>query len=182
MPAGGSSTLRLQLRCLLPLVLDACLALPLTDRLTLRWFARDLDPRGDLVTNSLSDAIAGALRDPQGGRRRAPLERAVPHERLVVIASCSPQGVLLQHNGNFWASLDCGAAAQLAAQPKPGLRLPSGPVQASGLVAAVQPVLRACSDTWIAHGAGSADRELVDAHGRVAVPPGRKGTRCAGSG
>ena len=34
---------------------------------------------------------------------------------------------------------------------------------ASGLVTAVEPVMRACSGTWIAHGSGSADREVVDA-------------------
>jgi trehalose 6-phosphate synthase len=43
---------------------------------------------------------------------------------------------------------------------------------ASGLVTAVEPVMRACSGTWIAHGSGSADREVVDARDRVAVPPG----------
>ena len=34
---------------------------------------------------------------------------------------------------------------------------------ASGLVTALEPVMRACSGTWIAHGSGSADRETVDA-------------------
>jgi trehalose 6-phosphate synthase/phosphatase len=34
---------------------------------------------------------------------------------------------------------------------------------ASGLVTAVEPVMRACSGTWIAHGSGSADRDVVDA-------------------
>ncbi len=43
---------------------------------------------------------------------------------------------------------------------------------ASGLVTAVEPVMRACSGTWIAHGAGTADREVVDRHDRVPVPPG----------
>ena len=43
---------------------------------------------------------------------------------------------------------------------------------ASGLVTAVEPVMRACSGTWIAHGSGSADREVVDRGDRVAVPPG----------
>jgi trehalose 6-phosphate synthase/phosphatase len=43
---------------------------------------------------------------------------------------------------------------------------------ASGLVTAVEPVMRACSGTWIAHGSGSADREVVDGHDRVHVPPG----------
>jgi len=42
---------------------------------------------------------------------------------------------------------------------------------ASGLVTAVEPVMRACSGTWIAHGSGNADRETVDAHDRVMVPP-----------
>jgi len=43
---------------------------------------------------------------------------------------------------------------------------------ASGLVTAVEPVMRACSGVWIAHGSGSADREVVDRHDRIAVPPG----------
>jgi trehalose 6-phosphate synthase len=43
---------------------------------------------------------------------------------------------------------------------------------ASGLVTALEPVMRACSGTWIAHGSGSADRDVVDAHDRIAVPPG----------
>jgi trehalose-6-phosphate synthase len=42
---------------------------------------------------------------------------------------------------------------------------------ASGLVTAVEPVMRACSGTWIAHGGGSADRETVDRNDRVPVPP-----------
>ena len=42
---------------------------------------------------------------------------------------------------------------------------------ASGLVTALEPVMRACSGTWIAHGSGSADRETVDAHDHVPVPP-----------
>ncbi len=43
---------------------------------------------------------------------------------------------------------------------------------ASGLVTALEPVMRACSGVWIAHGSGSADRETADSRGRIAVPPG----------
>ncbi|RZL38455.1 MAG: trehalose-6-phosphate synthase [Rubrivivax sp.] len=43
---------------------------------------------------------------------------------------------------------------------------------ASGLVTAVEPVMRACSGTWVAHGSGTADREVVDANDRLPVPPG----------
>lgn len=42
---------------------------------------------------------------------------------------------------------------------------------ASGLVTAVEPVMRACSGTWIAHGSGDADRATVDQLDHVAVPP-----------
>ena len=43
---------------------------------------------------------------------------------------------------------------------------------ASGLVTALEPVMRACSGVWVAHGSGDADRETVDSHDRVSVPPG----------
>src|SRR5687768_4732425 len=41
---------------------------------------------------------------------------------------------------------------------------------ASGLVTALEPIMRACSGTWIAHGSGSADREVVDRHDRIQIP------------
>jgi trehalose 6-phosphate synthase len=46
---------------------------------------------------------------------------------------------------------------------------------ASGLVTAVEPIMRACSGTWIAHGSGSADRDVVDAHDRIAAPVAEPG-------
>lgn len=42
---------------------------------------------------------------------------------------------------------------------------------ASGLVSALEPVIRACGGTWIAHGSGSADRETVDREDKIRVPP-----------
>jgi trehalose 6-phosphate synthase len=48
---------------------------------------------------------------------------------------------------------------------------------ASGLVTALEPVMRACSGTWIAHGAGSADRDTVDENDHVMVPPERPSYR-----
>jgi len=44
-------------------------------------------------------------------------------------------------------------------------------VPASGLVTALEPVLKACDGTWIAHGSGDADRETVDQNNRLPVPP-----------
>jgi len=43
---------------------------------------------------------------------------------------------------------------------------------ASGLVTALEPVMRACSGVWVAHGSGNADRETVDRNDHISVPPG----------
>jgi alpha,alpha-trehalose-phosphate synthase [UDP-forming] len=44
-------------------------------------------------------------------------------------------------------------------------------VPASGLVTAIEPILRACHGTWVAHGSGNADADAVDIHDRLQVPP-----------
>jgi trehalose 6-phosphate synthase len=41
---------------------------------------------------------------------------------------------------------------------------------ASGLVTAMDPVMRACGGVWVAHGSGDADRETADTRGRLGVP------------
>ena len=326
------NTLRLQMRFLVPLILalilGAYLALPVMDRLNLRWFSRDLNLRGTLVTNTLAEPIAEALAaDPKGSRLQAIFKRAVKDERLLGIAVCSPEEQMLRSSPGFPAELDCTRARHIATEEVPRLQLPGGSVHvgfhlvsteegpvadlvllhdmsfierrshdtrqyliafiavlggviavitmivaqvswrgwidgarsvlrgegiirplsgmrpelaplaaelrsrlrdledeyrrslgpeaewtpdrlrsllrtqlhgeqiivvsnrepyihertatgivvkrpASGLVTAVEPVMRACSGTWIAHGSGSADREVVDAHDRVFVPPG----------
>ena len=45
---------------------------------------------------------------------------------------------------------------------------------ASGVVTALEPLMRACSGVWVAHGSGSADRETVDRDDHVSVPPGEE--------
>jgi trehalose 6-phosphate synthase len=42
---------------------------------------------------------------------------------------------------------------------------------ASGVVTALDPVMQATGGLWIAHGAGNADREVVDKENKVMVPP-----------
>jgi trehalose 6-phosphate synthase len=41
---------------------------------------------------------------------------------------------------------------------------------ASGLVTAMDPVMRACGGVWVAHASGDADRETSDGRGRIGVP------------
>jgi alpha,alpha-trehalose-phosphate synthase [UDP-forming] len=42
---------------------------------------------------------------------------------------------------------------------------------ASGMVSALDPILRACGGIWIGHGSGNADRKTVDKQGHIRVPP-----------
>jgi trehalose 6-phosphate synthase len=42
---------------------------------------------------------------------------------------------------------------------------------ASGMVSALDPLLRACGGVWVAHGSGSADRKTVDKSDHIGVPP-----------
>jgi trehalose 6-phosphate synthase len=44
-------------------------------------------------------------------------------------------------------------------------------VPAGGLVTALDPILRVCGGTWLAHGSGDADPEMSDENGRLSVPP-----------
>ncbi len=44
-------------------------------------------------------------------------------------------------------------------------------VPASGMVTAIEPIMRACAGVWIAHGSGTADREVVDRDDHVPAPP-----------
>jgi len=42
---------------------------------------------------------------------------------------------------------------------------------ASGVVTAIDPILRACGGTWIAHGSAAADRKFVNSKNKLGVPP-----------
>jgi trehalose-6-phosphate synthase len=44
-------------------------------------------------------------------------------------------------------------------------------VPASGLVTAIEPILRTCKGTWLAHGSGDADRQTVNERDCILVPP-----------
>ncbi len=42
---------------------------------------------------------------------------------------------------------------------------------ASGVVTAIHPILCACGGTWVAHGAGNADRKFVNSKDKLGIPP-----------
>ena len=133
-------TIGLQLRFLLPLtatlVVTAYLAVPLVDQVTLRWFGRDLNTRGQLLANAMSDSVGEALAAQRSARLQPLLERAAQDERLYALGLCSPEGLLLQSTDRFPPDLSCGSALVLAQQAEPRLALAGGPVHVG-----VQPVM-----------------------------------------
>lgn len=44
-------------------------------------------------------------------------------------------------------------------------------IPASGMVTAMEPILMACGGLWVASGSGDADKEVVDDHDKIRVPP-----------
>lgn len=125
-------TLRLQLRFLVPLLLTlvatAYFTVPLMDQLTLRWFGRDLNTRGQLVANTLSEPIADAFAAGNEKRLQSLIDRAIQDERMVAIALCSPKGSVLHRTAAFPRDLTCADAIEFAKQPDPRLGIEGGPV------------------------------------------------------
>ncbi len=110
-------------------------------------FLRDVRELVERLATERETEGVGGLWTPQ--RLKNTLGRYLHGERLVIVANREPYIHERLADGNIV------------------VRHP-----ASGLVTALEPVMRACSGVWIAHGSGSADREVVDKSGHIRVPPG----------
>ena len=140
-------TVRLQLRFLVPLmvtlVVAAYLAVPVMDQVTLRWFSRDLNSRGLLVANALSDSVGEAMATRGTSRLRPLFDRAVQDERLFAIGLCSTDEKLLERTESFPKTLTCTSAADLARKAETQLPLAGGTVHVGVHDVMGQPPLRA---------------------------------------
>lgn len=123
-------SIRLQLRFILPLMLvmvaAAYVALPLMDKMTLRWFARDINARGVLVANALSDSVADALVTQRTDRLKRLFDRTAQDERVFAIGVCDSGGRLVETTESFPGELSCPKSLLLAEQPEPRLELATG--------------------------------------------------------
>jgi trehalose 6-phosphate synthase len=128
----------------------------------LRGFLREGIPRPEFqpilgdVRDLVDRIVAERESDGEGGawtpqRLKNTLNRFLHGERVVIVANREP-----------YVHERTADGAITVVHP------------ASGLVTALEPVMRACSGVWIAHGSGSADRDTVDRNARVRVPPGEE--------
>jgi trehalose-6-phosphate synthase len=130
---------------------DASVAVPDFD--LLRPLARDMTS----IARSLAAARSAAEREAQ---LREAAESSWTSERLAVHvrSKLGESRLFVVSNREPYSHVRSGKSVQCV-------------VPASGLVTALEPILRACDGTWVAHGSGDADRVMVDAHDRLAVPP-----------
>ncbi len=83
-------------------------------------------------------------------RLREEVKRLLPNKNLIVVSNREPYMHI--HDGK---DIKCI-------------------VPASGMVTAMEPILKACGGLWIAAGSGDADFEVADKNGKIAVPPGEE--------
>src|SRR5881296_4662333 len=94
---GKYKAMRLSLRFVIPLLIAVGVfaygALPLADKLMLRWFSRDLETRANLIANTIQDPLQDLIRT--GNRRRIQefFTRITQDERLLAVAFCPPTTV-----------------------------------------------------------------------------------------
>ncbi|MFP5226630.1 MAG: trehalose-6-phosphate synthase [Acidobacteriota bacterium] len=123
-----------------------------------------------------------------GGKNRREFQPILSDVRQLVGRMASEQ----QENPGQWSAASLkqtlnrllhGEQIVILANREPYVheRKPDGQIEvqhpASGLVTALEPVMRACSGVWVAHGSGSADRETVDRNDCLSVPPGENSYR-----
>lgn len=132
----GYKTFHLQLRFLVPLLITliavAYVAVPLMDRVTLRWFSRDLSSRGALVAKALTEPVAEAIASGRPNRLQPLFDRTSEGERLFGIGLCGTDGRLVQSTSRFPdRQLSCATAIEVAAKADSRFDLPGGTVHVS---------------------------------------------------
>ena len=123
-------SLRLSLRFVLPLV--AALALlayalvPIVDKLTLRWFVRDLDIRAKFIASTLEEPLGDLLQQGNKAKINNLFTFAIKDERLFAIGYCDKEGKLLYRTWTFPNDLSCTLPDTTSLEPPSLFRLPRG--------------------------------------------------------
>src|SRR6059036_3592120 len=84
--------MRLSLRFVIPLLVALAIfayaALPLVDKLMLRWFSRDLEVRANLIATTVDDPLHNLVRTGDRSRIQEFFTRLTQDERLFAVAFC----------------------------------------------------------------------------------------------
>src|SRR3982751_5902720 len=87
-----ATPVKLSLRFIVPLILVlavlASAAMPLVDRLTFRWFVKDLDLRANLIANTVEEPVRQLIAANDQSGLRALFSRITQDERLYAVGVC----------------------------------------------------------------------------------------------
>ena len=129
--------MRLSLRFIVPLlVVLAAIAyavVPLVDRLTVRWFVRDLDVRANLVASTVEDAISENVFTGNTPKIRQLFAKVTQDERLFAMGYCSGTTVVPIATASLPQELHCDSLARFTSGDPSSHILPSirGPLLVS---------------------------------------------------
>ncbi len=127
-----------------------------------------LDPKGQLLLGPLANEITKMAKSLEMARLSAEEEARLRH---TTESRWTPERLK-----EFVRERLQGRPLFVVSNREPYMHIKKGKdieyiVPASGLVTAIEPVLKACGGTWIAQGSGNADRETVDKDDKLKVPP-----------
>lgn len=125
-------SLKLSLRFIFPLAIALGLlaysVVPLVDKLTLRWFVRDMDMRSQLIANTLHDPLVELIQQGNKAKINTLLLRSIQDERLLALGYCSDDGTLLYRTPTFPKSINCEAVPSGSKASTRIMQLPEGAV------------------------------------------------------
>ncbi len=153
--AAGKHDMRLSLRFIIPLLIVlagvAYAVVPLVDRLTIRWFTRDLDIRANLVATTVEDAVQDLLLAGNQAKVRKLFAKITQDERLFAMGFCGVGDSKPIATASLPTELGCDSLARFMAGDASThlLDSPRGP-----LLVSVRPLA----------GAGAGNGELVLVH------------------
>jgi len=126
-------SLKLSLRFVVPLVIAlvilAYLTVPLVDKLTLRWFLRDLDIRSQFITLALQEPLVELVKKGNKAKINALFTRSMQDERLLALGYCDEEKNMCYRTQSFPQGLSCKLPTHPSGHEKRSLLvLPQGPV------------------------------------------------------
>ena len=127
--------MRLSLRFVIPLALTlAALAYavtPLVDRLTLRWFTRDLDLRASLIASTIVGPVAEFVSTNNPAAVQRFFERVARDERLYAVALCPGAGAQKIASPTFPSEISCDSLGRYSTAEGHLLSTEAGPLLVS---------------------------------------------------
>ncbi len=129
--------MRLSLRFVLPLALVLALlayaVIPLVDRLTLKWFVRDLDARSKLIARTMEPALAELLTPESSSKILPYFHRIIQDERLYALGYCDAANRLIHRTVTFPDAIKCPGTGTLDPDSTIIAELTQGPVHVAAV-------------------------------------------------